>query len=78
MPETQVIVHDERAEIMRRFVSGINCQPDTARDEMMAKHGIDTADQLVSHRDDASAQIKELSNNQLIGSIASVGVRPLR
>ena len=34
--KTQIILHDERTEIMRRFVSGVNCQPDTARDEMMA------------------------------------------
>lgn len=27
---------DEHAEIMRHFVTGINCQPETARDEMMA------------------------------------------
>ena len=27
---------DEYAEIMRHFVTGINCQPETARDEMMA------------------------------------------
>ena len=27
---------DERAEIMRHFVTGINCQPETAHDEMMA------------------------------------------
>ena len=27
---------DECTEVMRHFVSGINCQPDTARDEMMA------------------------------------------
>jgi len=27
---------DETAEILRHFVTGINCQPDTARDEMMA------------------------------------------
>jgi len=29
-------ISDERAEIRRYFVAGINCQPDTARDEMMA------------------------------------------
>ena len=34
--KTQIIVHDERAEIMRRFVSGVNCQPETVRDEMRA------------------------------------------
>jgi len=27
---------DENAEILRHYVTGINCQPDTARDEMMA------------------------------------------
>jgi len=27
---------DERAEILRHYVTGIGCQPDTARDEMMA------------------------------------------
>ena len=27
---------DEHAEIMRHFVSGVNCNPDTARAEMMA------------------------------------------
>ena len=27
---------DENAEILRHYVSGINCQPDTARDEMLA------------------------------------------
>ncbi|MDR1616001.1 MAG: relaxase/mobilization nuclease domain-containing protein [Syntrophomonadaceae bacterium] len=27
---------DEQAEIMKHFVSGINCQPETARDEMLA------------------------------------------
>ena len=29
-------VHDERAEVTRRFVSGVNCRPETARDEMQA------------------------------------------
>jgi cytochrome c1 len=29
-------VHDERAEITRRFVSGVNCGAETARDEMQA------------------------------------------
>ena len=31
-----VTAHDEGAAIMQRFVSGINCSPSTARDEMMA------------------------------------------
>ena len=34
--KTLAFVHDERIEIMWRFVSGLNCQPETARDEMMA------------------------------------------
>ena len=34
--KTETVIHDESTEIMRRFVSGINCQPETARDEMMA------------------------------------------
>lgn len=29
-------ISDENAEILRHYVTGINCQPDTARDEMMA------------------------------------------
>jgi hypothetical protein len=29
-------VHDENTEIMRRFVTGVNCIPETARDEMQA------------------------------------------
>jgi hypothetical protein len=29
-------IHDEGAEVMRRFVSGVNCRPETARDEMQA------------------------------------------
>jgi cytochrome c1 len=29
-------VHDECAEVMRQFVSGMNCRPETARDEMLA------------------------------------------
>ena len=29
-------VADEHAEVMRHFVTGINCQPETTRDEMMA------------------------------------------
>ena len=33
--KTQAVIHDESAEIMRRFVSGVNCKPETARDEMM-------------------------------------------
>jgi hypothetical protein len=33
--KTTAIVHDERAEIMRRFVTGVNCSPETVRDEMM-------------------------------------------
>jgi hypothetical protein len=34
--KTSAIVHDERTEIMRQFVTGVNCQPETVRDEMMA------------------------------------------
>ena len=34
--KTQAIVHDEHNEIMRQFVSGVNCQPETVRDEMQA------------------------------------------
>ncbi|MDR2446736.1 MAG: relaxase/mobilization nuclease domain-containing protein, partial [Treponema sp.] len=30
------VVHDEGAEILRRFVTGVNCIPETARDEMQA------------------------------------------
>ena len=30
------VVHDERAEVARRYVSGVNCRPETARDEMQA------------------------------------------
>jgi len=34
--KTQIVVHDERTEIKQRFVTGINCLPETARSEMMA------------------------------------------
>ena len=34
--KTSAVVHDERKEVLRRFVSGVNCMPDTAWDEMMA------------------------------------------
>jgi hypothetical protein len=34
--KTQEITQDEGAEVMRRFVSGVNCRPASAREEMLA------------------------------------------
>jgi len=34
--KTTAALHDERLEIMHQFVSGINCMPATAREEMLA------------------------------------------
>jgi len=34
--KTDIDIHDERTEVLQRFVTGIECSPETARDEMMA------------------------------------------
>jgi len=34
--KTQAFVHDEQVLVMRQFVTGVNCNADTARDEMVA------------------------------------------
>jgi len=48
--KTQAVIHDERTELLRRFVSGVNCMPDTARDEMMAvKKGFDKTGGVVAY-----------------------------
>jgi hypothetical protein len=48
--KTQAVFHDERAEIIRRFVTGVNCQPETARDEMMAvKRKYDKTDGVIAY-----------------------------
>jgi hypothetical protein len=48
--KTRAFVHDERVEVMRRFVTGVNCRPETARDEMMAvKRKFGKTDGVISY-----------------------------
>ena len=53
---------DERIEIMRRFVTGINCQPDTARNEMIAvKSGFGKEDGVVAYHGYQSFALGEVT-----------------
>jgi hypothetical protein len=48
--DSKTRMHNEQAEVLQRFVSGVNCRPETARDEMMAvKKGFDKAGGVVAY-----------------------------